>query len=167
MEDVTGMVERASGYLRGLWNGYFRGPTDDMLSCPAMLQDLFEEIEARLFGALVLRHLDRLAWLERFRREPLPFLSVVPEADPEARLLVNRRLPSFGNQYRDAFGDRLLSDEATLQFVRWFDWNFYGPHEHEYLYVRIAAFPEHPEFVGRDALIPRRSSRVLFDARVG
>jgi hypothetical protein len=167
MEDVTGMVERAASCLRDLWNGHFRGPTDDMSSCPAVLQELFEEIEARLFGALVLRHLDRLAWLDRFAREPLPFLIVIPRADRDSHLLVNRRLPSFGNQYWDAFGDRILPGDAALQFVRWFDWNFYGQHEHEYLYVRVAGFPRHPEFVGRDALIERRCSQVLFDQSVG
>ena len=95
MEDVTGMVESAGICLQDLWNTHFRGPTDDMSSCPPELQDLFEGIEARLFAALVMRHLDRLHWPERFRSEPLPFLVVAPSARSEARVgrnaLIERR----------------------------------------------------------------------------
>lgn len=163
MEDVTGMVESAGTCLQDLWNAYFRGPTDDVSSCPPELQDLFEEIEARLFGALVLRHLGRLNWLERFRLEPLPFLVVAPLLQPEARLLVNRRTPHFGNQYWDAFGDCIGPGETTLHFIEWFDWDIYGRREYQYYLVRITDFPRHSELVGRDALIERRHTQVLFD----
>jgi len=40
----------------------------------------------------------------------------------------------------------------------------YGRREFQYYLVNIAAFPSHPEFEGRGALVERKSTRVLFDS---
>ncbi len=69
-----------------------------------------------------------------------------------------------GNWYFDAFGDPIGPDEVTLNFIQWFDWNRYGRREFQYYLVNIAAFPSHPEFEGRGALVERKSTRVLFDS---
>lgn len=97
MEDITDIVERAATCLRDLWNRYFYAGSEEISAYPHQVQDLFENIEGSLFGALVLFDLDRLAFLAKYRTESLRFLKIVPAATG-ARLLVNR--PSAdGNRY--------------------------------------------------------------------
>lgn len=163
MEDVTEMVDRAATCLRDLWNRYFYVGSDEMSAYPHEIQDLFEDVEASLFGAFVLFNLDRLAFLANYRTEPLLFLKVTP-ATTGSRLFVNR--PSDdGNRYFDAFSDSVGGNEVTLNFISWFDWNRYGKREFQYYLVSIAAFPNHPEFEGRGALVECKGTRVLFDDR--
>ncbi|MCI0409861.1 MAG: hypothetical protein L0191_15075 [Acidobacteria bacterium] len=163
MDDVTALVERACTSIRELWNTYFYA--GDGIACyPPEIQDLFEEIEVRLFGALVLSKLQRLASREKFRREPFPFLIVVPARD-EVSLLIHRPATD-GNRYWDAFDGRVGPTDVTLQFIEWFDWNCYDRRDFQYYLVNLAAFPRHTDFEGRDALIKRCDARVLFDASV-
>lgn len=164
MNDVTSAVERVRICLEDLWNTYFY-VDDDMSSYPAVVQDLFEDIERRLFGALLLVNLGGLDFMETFRTEPLPFLVVVPPAEGANLLLVNRPAAD-GNSYWDAFDGRVGPGEVSLHFMEWFDWNIYGQRSFQYYRVRIHAFEQYPEFVGRDALIDRRGARVLFDPGV-
>lgn len=164
MEDVTEFVDAAATCLRDIWNRYFYAGNDEMSSCPHEIQDLFEEIEVRLFGAVVLFKLDRLISITQYRVRPFPFLVVVPAQVQRPKLLVNR--PSEdGNWYFDAFSDVVGPGEVTLNFIHWFDWNQYGKREFQYYLVNITAFPNHPEFVGRGALVECKSTRVFFDSR--
>ena len=161
MEDITDIVERAATCLRDLWNRYFYVGSEEMSAYPHQVQDLFENIEGSLFGALVLFDLDRLAFLAKYRTESLRFLKIVPAATG-SRLLVNR--PSAdGNRYFDAFGDSVGGNEVTLNFISWFDWSRYGKREFQYYLVSIASFPNHPEFEGRGAVVECKGTRVLFD----
>ncbi len=159
MDDITIRMERVSMCLRDLWNTYFYVGDDSMSSYPHEVQDLFEEIEVRLFGALFLFDLERLASMGRFRAEPLPFLIVVPARDGTP-LLINRPRTD-GNWYWDAFHGRVGPTEVTLHFIEWFDWNRYGQRDFQYYLVNVVKFPDRPEFEGRGALIASSRLRSL------
>jgi hypothetical protein len=166
MQDVTDLLDRAATCLRDLWNEYFYAGNDEMSSYPHELQDLFEEVGRRLFGALVLLPLDRLEFMTKYRAEPFPFLVVVPAAGRKPRLMVNR--PSTdGNRYWDALVQAIGPNDVTVEFAEWFDWNIYGRREFEYYLGRIVAFPSRREFEGRAALIERKNTLVLFDSSAG
>jgi hypothetical protein len=164
MEDITRALDATRACLRDLWDTYFYAG-DTITTYPAETRDLFEEIEVRVFGALVLQGLSRLASMDRYRVEPLPFLLVEPSLHPGTPLLINRP-SSDGNRYWDAFHGEVESGEVTLYFMQWFDWDVYARREYQYYEVQIGAFPARSEFVGRRALIEQRAARVLFDASV-
>ena len=161
MNDITTTVDRVATCLRDLWNTYFYA--EDGVY-PAVVEDLFEEIETRIFGALVLVGVDRDAFIEEFRREPLAFLIVVP-AFEGVPLLINR--PSADrNWYWDAYDGRVGPNDVELHFREWLDWDSYGKRAFQYYRARVHTFNKHPEFVGREALIECRNARVLFDSSV-
>lgn len=134
-----------------------------MSSYPHEIQDLYEDTEARLFGALVLFKLDRLGFMTKYRAEAAPFLVVSPVPGPKPRLLVGR--PSRNaNRYFDALDQRAGPNDVTLNFIEWFDWNRYGKRRFEYYFVTIRTLPGWPEFEGRGALIERKNTQVFFDS---
>jgi hypothetical protein len=163
MDDVTTAVERVGTCLRDLWNVYFYAG-DDISSYPAVVQDLFEEIETRTIGALLLFGLNRLSFMERFTQEAFPFLIVVPGGEGTP-VLINRS-PTSGSGYWDAFDGRVGPTEVAFHFVEWFDWNIYGRRPFQYYRAKVHAFETRPEFVGREALIECDRARVLFDPGV-
>ncbi|HKF67774.1 MAG TPA: hypothetical protein VKB36_14620 [Vicinamibacterales bacterium] len=166
MQDITDTLDRTADCLRDLWNEYFYVGNDDMSSYPHEVQDLYEEAETCLFGALVLFKLDRLGFMAKYRTEAAPFLIVVPAPGPKPRLLVGR--PSQDtNRYFDALDQRVGLDDVKLNLIEWFDWNRYGRRQFEYYFVTINTFPAHPEFEGRGALIERKNTRVFFDSNAG
>jgi hypothetical protein len=163
MDDVTTTVDRAATCLRDLWNTYFYAG-DELSAYPAVVEDLFAEIETRIFGALVLVAVDREAFIDEFRREPLAFLIVVPAFEGVPLLI--RRPSADRNWYWDAYDGRVGPNEVELHFLEWFDWNDYAPRAFQYYRTKVHAFDEHPEFVGREALIECRSARVFLDPSV-
>jgi hypothetical protein len=58
MDDITLKVDRVATCLRDLWNTYFYAG-DELSAYPAVVEDLFAEIETRIFGALLLVAVDR------------------------------------------------------------------------------------------------------------
>jgi hypothetical protein len=162
MQDVTSGMERTVQALQHLWNEYFY-VGDDMTLYAREVEALFEQIESGLLGALVLFEIDRLGFMNNYRRQPLPFLVVSPQARG-TRLLVERPA-SDGNRYWDAFDGDIAPGDAVLHFIGWFDWDRFTRRTFEYYRVHVAEFALRPEFVGREALIERSEAAVMFDPK--
>jgi hypothetical protein len=168
MRDVTPSFHAYREGVRHLWNTQFlsvvRTATDKW-----MLRDIFDDVCASLFAALVLEPL-RVAVAENAvgalpagrAAAPRPMLQFhVMPAGPRAPIHINRDLPRGG--YWDHPPTMLLPGEADLRFVRWFDFDPLGFRDFRYYEVHIVSSSVHAEISGRVALIECEHSAVYLD----
>ena len=164
MHDVTPLFARFREAARHLWNAWFH--TGD----PAGLcgdawddRDNYSKVVTELFAALVTEPLgapdQRLPPMWEASPEPLTVFAVQP-SDGDAPILINRESPRTG--YWDDPVRRIKAGEATLHFVRFFDWGELGIRDFQYIEARIAGFPTRPELEGRYALIEFAHVRIQF-----
>ena len=170
MRDVTPTFHAYREGVRHLWNTQFLGV---MQAAPDkwMLRDVFDDVCASLFAALVLAPLgvavaeDAVGALPPGgAAAPRPMLQFhVMLAGPRAPIHINRDLPRGG--YWDHPPTMLLPGEADLRFVRWFDFDELGYRDFRYYEVQIVSSSAHAEISGRAALIDCEHSAVHLEDR--
>ncbi len=168
-QDVTDLLNRYREACRFLWNNFLRDP-DAHIGGGQYRVSLADErfcdfarMKEILFTALVLREIGREEFEPCFGAydKPIPFLRV--SARKDTRLMINRTLPQpYANQYWDAPITR-VPEKIDLAFIDYFDWNSSGYSDFAYYYVRIVGCSEHPEIVGRDALLEVLNGGVFAD----
>jgi hypothetical protein len=84
-------------------------------------------------------------------------LPSLPRCDPTQSnvitgvpIAINRASPRTG--YWDDPVNRILPDEAQLEFVRFLDWDELAPRDFSVVEVQVADFLKHPKLAGRYAL---------------
>lgn len=161
MEDVTALMNKYRECVRHLWNTQFWQPASQDQDWDE--RDAFEDIATALFREMVLARLGRddvevkpEYWSPQ---EPLPFLHVV--TDPESEILVNR---GKSGPYWDAPLRHVVKGELELRFIHYFDWGVLEFRDYAFYLTRIVGSEEHPEVVGRDALVPVVSAVKVYHA---
>jgi hypothetical protein len=159
MRDVTPLFVSFREAARHLWNSTFYEPGVDWDR-----RDSFSRVLTELFTAVVLDPLgetdQRMPQLWERAPEPLKGVAVHPNAVTGVPIAINRASPRTG--YWDDPVDRILPEEARMEFVQFFDWDELGPRDLKFVEVRIADFPKHPALAGRYALIEFSYARFLF-----
>jgi hypothetical protein len=162
MEDATNFMNRYREACRLLWNNFLRDPdADGRISLADERYCDFRWMQTVLFTALVLREIGQDDIEVRFGtrgQPPIDFLRVV--ATPRSAMLVNREPAHSGSQYWDGSPTSVPS-EIDLRFIDYFDWDVVGYRDLAYYLTRIVGCREHPDIVGRDALLPVLNGRVL------
>jgi hypothetical protein len=137
---------------RELFNHYFRASAAD--DDAWLLVERFREIEEVLFQKLV--------------TEPAA-LAGVRYGDPQSDIVVSLRngmdaAPIMLNRDVDSgYWDHPLSQVtqgAKMAFVSFFDWDQLGHRDNQFVRVQLLDWSEHPEVIGKHALI--ESHNVLF-----
>jgi hypothetical protein len=151
MDDVTPLMDDYREAVRHLWNTHFRRLAEADQDWD--LRDAFDEIAARLFGALVLRQLDEDedAVLPAYvaPEKPIPFLRL--EVDPRSSIMVAR---ANARGYWDDPLTTVEKGDLRLCFIQFFDWSVLGFREFGLYHARILKSDRYPHVVGRDALVP-------------
>jgi hypothetical protein len=157
MLDVTQEVLRCREAIRHLWNTQFLGLLGRLSEAEAI--DLFEQAVEVIFDASVLHALRIEGFAANLNREPFTSLVVVPEELVVGRVLVNRSSPS------SAYWDEPLPNASPvgvkLEFMGFFDWDQFAQIDLRFFRTRIAAFPDHPILIGRDALVDVAHARIF------
>jgi hypothetical protein len=102
-----------------------------------------------LFTELVLKRIEKAA-PQKMSADPWPFLKIVLNA-AECPALISRP-DNGGGKYWDEPVNRLGRD-VDLRLIDYYDWDEFNYVDFRYYKVKIAAFPAHPNLVGREALI--------------
>lgn len=156
--DVTPLLHAYRECARHVWNTSFRllGTPEQ----PWLGEDLFVNVEAELFAALVLAPLGRASERKPATGVPLAYLRIVPEtATGVARVLWAR---GAAGVWQWAERD-LWVDGLDLRFLDCFDWAATGYRDWQYLRARVVACAEASELVGADALIEALRATVLME----
>lgn len=134
---------------RELFNHYFRvedasGNGTDPEAWGA--QERFEEVETVLFDKLVLEpsQLAGPAYGQRNAR-----IRVCLRSASFAPIMMNREVDSG---YWD-HPIREVTDDVTLEFISFFDWDQLHYRDHRYVRVVVAGWPSQPAAVGKHGLI--------------
>lgn len=125
------------------------------------LEESFGTIEQLLFEKLVLEPLSLPNVHLGYRYEAYPDIRVqlTANASPDGEnghngtpigpILLNREIDS-------GYWDHPLyefSNEATLLFICFFDWDQLGYRDNRYVRVLVSDWPSHPEVIGKEALV--------------
>lgn len=134
---------------RELFNHYFRvedasGTETDPEAWGA--EERFEEVETVLFEKLVLEPMQLSGPTYGHRNTRI---QVRLRSGRFAPIMLNREVDSG---YWD-HSIREVTDDATLEFVSFFDWDQLHYRDHRYVRVVVAAWPSQPSAVGKHALI--------------
>jgi hypothetical protein len=149
-QDVTVFFNDYRECVRHLWNMHFRQNAEDDKDWD--LSDLFDEVAAQLFHALVLRKVGRdHARLQPdflCPKEPLMFFRL--KFPCRSDLMVNR---GENTGYWDDPLTVASGDDLDVRFVTFFDWSVLQFRDFAYYRARIVASPAHSHVVGRDILV--------------
>jgi hypothetical protein len=106
----------------------------------------FEEVECVLFEKMVLEPLEMAGPTYGHRN---PRIRVCLRSGSSAPIMMNRDVDSG---YWD-HALREVTDDAVLEFVRFFDWDQLHYCDYRYVRVVVAGWPSQPAAVGKHALI--------------
>lgn len=149
MKDITERVARFRECARTIWNGYLREFLQSSRAFDVL--DQFNEIERRLFYLLVLQEAPP-ALSNATGPFPIPCLRLQPASSGGAPILVERP-SSDGNRYWDDPLCHIGATDLDLRLVGFFDWDEYGFRDYRFYLARIVGSAQHPQVVGRDALL--------------
>jgi hypothetical protein len=162
-EDVTPLFNNYRECVRHLWNVHYRSLPEACRDWD--LHDEFEDVCVQIFGSIVLRPLtifdQKLAARYSPNPNPLPGFRIVPVVAQGTPILINRDLPRGG--YWDHPVKTVKPNDIELDFLRYFDFDVQNYREYRYVEVSIHASVNHPEIIGRTALIEVGYTRVMFD----
>ena len=143
--DLDTLMQRYRLADRELFNHYFHveDPYQDLHAWD--VEYSFRQVQHVLFAEMVQTPAD----LPR-----VPYFAIQPAIHvrlktPPCAALINREINSG---YWD-HPVKEITQEATLHFVRFFDWDQLSQRDYHYVWVLIANWPEHPDLVGKHALI--------------
>jgi len=156
MRDVTSRFAEFREAARHLWNSSFYRPSGHRRGDAAWDErDAFSRVATELFAAMVTESLgatsERLPPMWEAAPDALPSFVVQPSSASGAPIMINRASPRTG--FWDDPVSQVTPAEATMHFVRFFDWDELGLRDFQFIEARIASFPSQPQVVGRYALI--------------
>lgn len=157
VKDVTPIFDHYRVTVRGIWNNAF-WPDEDFRNWDSI--ENFHEIEKLLFQELVLGKIDTTWPLEKTFSDPIPYLRVMPSHAGGTPVMIQNPRPGAPRGYWDHPTNWVKPEEAELLFISYFDWNLMDYIDLQYYLVKIAGFDNHPELIGREALIERRNATV-------
>jgi hypothetical protein len=140
MENVTQLFLQYRNAARSVWNLCF---WPDRRLRSADNSDRFEEMKQILFEAIVLNGGSPSA-MRKFLVSPRT--SQIP-------IMVEQPRQGERNRYWDAPVTKVKQGEAILAFEDFFDWDSIGCLDFHYYRVKIEQFADHPELIGREALL--------------
>ena len=163
MEDITYQLEHYRETARHLWNTGYRALYTSFDEWD--VYDEYEAVIAQLFRVFILQPLGRSDCVEQpdfeMPTEPFPFLCVEP-AGVGSDIFINRRdSGSWDDKVK-----YINEGEAELRLIDYFDFDKLGTRDFEYYQVRITRFDNHPELVGRNALVRVRDAKVLHNPEI-
>ena len=149
--DVTDLMLGFRETARGLWNCALRPGADwDRV-------DVFRSIHQLLFDEMVLRGLG-ISRYQKGKDEPYRFLHAIPIADP---IPIEIHRASQGGYWDDPI-NRLSPKGLSLAIIEFFDFDELGYRDFVYYRVRVEACRDHPNLVGREALLQVQNAKVEF-----
>ena len=151
MPDLDHALLRFRVASRELFNTYFR--VDDPYQNGGWeLEERFSMVEQELFRQLVeVNHSRELKAYGQCQ----PLVRVNLRNADHAPIMINRGLDT--GYWDDPL--TTVTAEASMSFIRFFDWDLLAVRDNQYVRVRIDAWPSHPEVVGREALIEAQYSK--------
>lgn len=155
MRDVTDLMNRYRIVARSIWNTGF-WPVENLRTWDA--RDQFEQIKKLLLKAIVLAPLDGGHCCDLYSLADR-ILRVVPSGP--VPIMIHRPREADRNWYWDDPVDKITAADGELHFLDYFDWDDMNYADFQYCRVRIAAFPAHPELIGREALLEHQYARVF------
>jgi hypothetical protein len=158
MEDITDRMYAYRECARVLWNMGFR--TDAVPDLDFDAVDAYRDVCRRLFNAIVLEPIGAIARVPTGRREPFIGLQISPRFDPVPAMI---RRPTDQGIYWDDPVKELKTQGLSLVFIDFYDFDDFGYIDLRYYLVRVLRCGDHPELVGRDALIDVRHAEVHHD----
>jgi hypothetical protein len=142
--ELNALMVRFRLASRELFNHYFHQSIHDEDEWD--MAERFDTVQEHLFNALV----TELANLPVVTYGKLqPSILVALRHSEFAPWMLNREIDSG---YWD-HSQREFNRDAVLQFVSFFDWDQTDFKDHRYVRVVVAAWPSHPELVGKQALV--------------
>ena len=154
MHDVTYLFSHYRLTARALWNFGFRAQTH-LEGWDA--RERFDEIKKKLFAALVTEH---VAMEGSAGGKAVFQVRVVPSGGVPIMIKTEAGRDEGIWDYRN----RVLPGECILEFVDYFDWDFLGVADFQYVHVKIAAWANRPDVVGHHALIETSCVRMFTEA---
>lgn len=156
--DCTELFYRYRELARLLWNlGFWIEPTLRQLDA---LQ-LYREISARLFEALVLLPLGYQGRIERNDTPGSIANFHVVLRGPEAPLLVDRNLPHEPPHIWGAPEIKVGPESGvSLRFLKFFDWDELARRDFRFMEVLIEQLQARPDLVGHHALVEVSDSSI-------
>lgn len=154
MRDITVLMTAYRECARNLWNVYFSrkenvgGALDD-----------FDEIDRRLFEALVVNELD---YEEDLGEPPRPLLRVVPRCRTEI-LIEQPHGPGEATPWGERSRRFVVPDEISLEFLGYFDFEQIPIKEYRYLECKILRMSGQVAWEGRRALLVALDCLVFHD----
>lgn len=156
-DDISRIFDHYRVSARTIWNTAF-WPDPDFRNWDSI--DQFHEIENLLFQELVLTKLDREWPLHDIFRNAIPFFHIVPTIEHGTPIMIQKPRSETMSGYWDDPVNLIKPKQAELLFIAYFDWNQMDYIDLRYYRVKIASFDDHPELVGREALIERQHAKV-------
>ena len=160
MEDITHLLEHYRECIRHLWNSGFR--VLDTSKDKWDFVNQYSDIASRLFGIFVLQPLGHpeAELSKEYEADPQPFSFLhIISSGSAITIYINRSLPPTG--YWDDPVNTIMTEEADLRLIRYFDFDVLSYRDLEYYLVRITRFDKHPHLVGRNALVHVSETKVL------
>ncbi len=147
---------------RELFNHYFAVPSDPQREdFTYEYYEGFDEVEQTLFEKLVIKPCS-VPCLDpgyKYGIDPHPFIRVrlpISNAGEEMTDEPSVGTIMFNREINSGYWDHPLyrfTNEATLLYVCYFDWNSMHSRDNSYVRVQVSEWPSHPEVIGKHALV--------------
>jgi hypothetical protein len=151
MKNIRRELFRYADLICHLWNAYF----SDLFTGLDEHEPLcsFDEIENKLFVTLVCRPLgiqlaDDYFWGQR---KNVKEIVVVPSSGGEISIMF--REPNTGLSQNWNESEVIDASRMSCSFMEFFQWDRFGYLNMTFVRCTVTDWPEHPEFVGREALL--------------
>jgi hypothetical protein len=147
MNEITKALMQYRECCRSLWNVYLF-PVAEEIGWDVV--DDFRDISRLLFTRLVT---DRVGDVSLNDGTSAPqYIRVIP-IPGDQRIMILRHSSTSTMKYWDDPISNVNASEIELQFTEFFDWQDLAIRDFQYYKVVIRAFAEHPDRVGREALM--------------
>jgi hypothetical protein len=155
MQDIGKYIFRYADAKCHLWNAYFKDIMGDLSVCEPL--DSFEAIDRRLFFALVCQPLGIEYDWSRYRNyiedgiwKSYCVEQIVIMPTVRSEILIGEKQGSNTGWQRTK---SIATAGLSLAYIELFQWDHYGFLNLPMVRGKITAWAEHPEYVGKEALI--------------
>jgi hypothetical protein len=154
MENITSDMLRFKEAIRHVWNTYL---VNIETPIPIEVWDSYDRIELELFRSIILISRDAPTVADSYRKKPIPQIIVRPRLNSvEIPVQFGIRNSENRNIAWELSANILATNFPTFYFLRFFDWNHYGPIDLPYVQVVDAKD-------GRIAMIEQQYCEFEFD----